>query len=99
VNMLAGSQPLLPMFLVYFGGLLPLVGWWKQTDPLRESRLAVWPIMVTAVVAWLWYALWQFPQPWGFMVAVTTSAAVQLSAPWLSPASRKQIRDLGIARS
>jgi serine/threonine protein kinase len=92
-NMLAGSQPLLPMFLVYFGGLLPLVGWWKQTDPLRESRLAVWPIIVTAVAAWLWYAVWQFPQPWGFMIGVMVSAAVQLSAPWLNPAARTQIRE------
>lgn len=92
-NMLAGSQPLLPMFLVYFGGLLPLVGWWKQTDPLRESRLAVWPIIVTAVAAWLWYAVWQFPQPWGFMVGIMTSISVQLSSPWLSPVARTKIRE------
>jgi hypothetical protein len=83
----AGS-PKLPAFLAYFGAIFLTIGWWKQTDPLRSSRLRIGPILIAILFAWLWQLVWPFPQPWGFMLVASISIATQLSAPWLSPADR-----------
>jgi hypothetical protein len=34
------------------------------------------------------HQFWFFPQPWGVMLAVTISIAVQLSSRWVSPQER-----------
>jgi hypothetical protein len=83
----------LPAYLVYFGLLFVLLRWWTQADPLRTSRLSVWCLGVCALGAWILHLLWPFPQPWGFMLAATTSLAVQLSSPWLSSRERSEIRE------
>jgi len=80
--------PTLPAFLGYFGALFLTIGWWKQTDPLRSSRLKIGPILIAILAAWLWLFVFPFPQPWGFMLAAAISISAQLSAPWLSPAER-----------
>ena len=82
------GSPKLAGFLAYFGAVFLTVGWWKQTDPLRSSRLRIAPILTTIVAAWFWSLLWPFPQPWGFMTVAAISIAVQLSSPWLSPKER-----------
>jgi protein kinase-like protein len=84
----SSSLPKLPAFLGYFGALFLTIGWWKQTDPLRSSRLRIGPILITVLFAWLWLFAFPFPQPWGFMLVAAISIAVQLSAPWLSPNQR-----------
>lgn len=84
----SSRSPTLPAFLGYFGALFLTIGWWKQTDPLRSSRLRIGPILITILAAWLWLFVFPFPQPWGFMLAAAISIAAQLSAPWLSPAER-----------
>jgi hypothetical protein len=62
--------------------LFLLVRWWRQADPLRRSRLSIWSVICTLVVAMIAAALWQFPQPWFLAVAGSISVAVQLSSPW-----------------
>jgi hypothetical protein len=84
----SANLPKLPAFLGYFGALFLTIGWWKQTDPLRSSRLRIGPILITVLFAWLWLFAIPFPQPWGFMLVAAISIAVQLSAPWLSPDQR-----------
>lgn len=84
------GQPLLPAYLAYFPLLMGLVGWWKQVDPLRRSRLALWPVLWSALAASLVHLLIPFPQPWGALVAAGTSLAVQLSSPWINPNERLQ---------
>jgi hypothetical protein len=82
------GAPQLTAFLAYFGALFLTIGWWKQTDPLRTSRLRIAPILMTILAAWIWQLLWPFPQPWGFMLVAAISIATQLSAPWLSKDER-----------
>jgi serine/threonine protein kinase len=84
------GRPLLMAYVACFGTLFLLVGWWRQTDPLRSTRLSLWRLMVSVVMAVFAALLWQFPQPWLPMVAGTISVSVQLASPWISPA--KQLR-------
>jgi len=83
------GSPLLYEYLCYFGFLLLGVGWWKQTNPLRPTRLSLWTTAWCVMVAWMLNLVWPFPQPWGFMVAATISIAVQLASPWVSPKERR----------
>jgi hypothetical protein len=80
--------PSLASYLVYFGGLLSIIRWWKQADPLRATRFSLFTTGSTAVGA-LFLPL---PLPWGLMIAITTSAAVQLSAPWISGPQRLELK-------
>ncbi len=74
-----GLAPNLKGYLAYFAFLFPVLRWWKQADPLRAARLSLWSILCVAFWAWLLHVAWPFPQPWGVMVAVAISVAVQLA--------------------
>lgn len=88
----ADGSPRLPAYLLYFAGIFAVVRWWKQVDPLRNTRLSVLDTGVCVLFAWLLQMCIPFYQPWGFMLVATTSVAVQLSAPWMSVAERERIR-------
>jgi serine/threonine protein kinase len=89
----SGAFPLLPAYLAYFAGIFVVLRWWKQVDPLRGARLSIW----TTGVCLLWGAVlemfWHFPQPWGLMLVATISISAQLSAPWITPRQREELRD------
>jgi len=82
------GTPGLTPFLAYFATLFLVLRWWRQVDPLRKTRFSLWATIVCALVAML--IPWQIP--WGFLLAVTTSVAVQLSAPWMSSSERARFR-------
>jgi serine/threonine protein kinase len=82
------GAPRLTAYLAYFGAIFLMLGWWKQVDPLRSSRLRIAPILLAILAAWIVQPLMPFPQPWGFMLVAAISITSQLSAPWLSPAER-----------
>jgi hypothetical protein len=86
------GAPRLPAYLAYFGAIFVTLGWWKLTDPLRTSRLAIGSVIVALLAAWIWQLLWPFPQPVGFLLVAAISIAVQLSAPWVTPAEKAAIR-------
>ena len=88
----AGSLTL-PAFLIYFGGVFSITKWWKQADPLRDSRVSLWATAGCIFWAWLIHIFWAFPQPWGFMFVACTSIAVQLAAPWVRPSERARTRE------
>ena len=90
-------------FPAYFAAVFAMIGWWKQTDPLRESRLRIMAVTAALIVAGLWLLpgvaldLIQEPFdggrfPWPFVVPAMISLVVQLSAPWMSPQERADIR-------
>ena len=72
-------------FLVYFGGLMVALRWWRQADPLRTTRVSVWAVAACALWAWVLHLIWTFPQPLGLMLAAVIAIGVQLSAPWIDP--------------
>ncbi len=77
----AKGAPMLGAYLAYFGALFAGIRWWRQTDPLRRTRLSVWNVGAAVLIAWVVDWFWQFPQPWGLMVAAIISTSVQLAAP------------------
>ncbi len=85
------GQPLLPAYLAYFPLLMGMVGWWKQVDPLRRTRLSFWPVIWSALAASLVHLLIPFPQPWGALIAAGAALAIQLSSPWINPNERLQV--------
>jgi len=82
------GSPQLYAYLAYFGSLFFAVGWWKQTDPLRRTRLSIWSTIVAVFVAWAITCFWPFPQPWGLMVAAVMAVSVQLVSPFVPPHER-----------
>jgi serine/threonine protein kinase len=82
------GSPLLMAFMTYFGFLFLVPRWWRQTDPLRRVRLSLFFTAVVGFWAWVLHQFWPFPQPWGVMLAITISIAVQLSSRWILPQER-----------
>ena len=82
------GSPLAMAHMACFGTLFLLMRWWRQADPLRNSRLSLWSVVVTAVAAGLVAFAWGFPQPWLVMVAGAISVSVQLASPWVHPHRR-----------
>jgi len=78
----------LAAFLASFTTLFVLIRWWRHTDPLRPSRLSLWFVIVTMVVAAVAGAFWQFPEPWLVAAAAVISISVQLASPWLNAHER-----------
>ena len=76
------GRPLLMAYVGCFGTMFLLVRWWLQTDPSRSTRLSLWKLTTTVLVAGVVAWAWQFPQPWLPMVAATISVSVQLASPW-----------------
>lgn len=72
-------------FLVYFGGLLLALRWWRQADPLRSTRVGMLAVGAAVLWAWVLHLIWTFPQPLGMMLAAAMALGVQLAAPWMSP--------------
>ena len=87
-----GGVPGLTAFLAYFAAVFATVGWWKQTDPLRTSRLQVGSVVVTLLAAFVWSLAWPFPQPWGVMLIGAMSVSVQLAAAWFTPQDRAALK-------
>jgi hypothetical protein len=81
----------------YFGGLLLLLRWWRQADPLRGTRLSMLTTVGCVVAAVLMH--WVLPHPRGFLVAATMSIAVQISAPWISHRDRERWQQAGAPSS
>ncbi len=84
----ADGTPLLPAYLTFFPLMMGLIGWWKQADPLRRTRLSFWAVLWSAIAAGLVHLFVPFPHPWGSLIAAGASIAVQLSTPWINPNER-----------
>jgi len=84
----AHGRPLAMAFVACFGTLMVLLRWWRQADPLRSSRLSLWSMFFTVVMAGIVAGAWQFPQPWLPIIAGVMSVSVQLSSPWIPEKER-----------
>ena len=82
------GQPTLAGYMVFFGGLVGLRRWWWHADSYRTSRFKVSTTLVTLILAFILSCIFEFPQSWGILWAVSISCVVQLSAMWTPPRSR-----------
>lgn len=79
------SMPLLAGHMAYFGALMWIVRWWRQSDILRKSRFSAWAIVWSVAMAGLVQGLFFFPGPWCFVLAGLTSITLQMASPWIDP--------------
>jgi hypothetical protein len=90
-------------FPAYFAAVFATIGWWKLTDPLRTSRLRIMAVLAALLVGGLWLLPGMGLElvgepfdggrfPWPFVVPALVAVVVQLSAPWMSPQERAEIR-------
>ncbi len=77
------GAPTMLAYLAYFGFVFLIIRWWRLVDPLRPTRFSLWSTASCVFWAWAVSQFWEFPQPWGLMVAGVISVAVQLSSPWI----------------
>lgn len=87
--------PQVTHYLAAFGLLFFLLRWWRQADPMRKSRLSLWWLFLSALMAALVSDACGFPQPWLVMVACAISVSVQLASPWVHPERRNAPNHLG----
>ena len=85
------SMPLLAGHIAYFGALMWIVRWWRQSDILRKSRFSVWAIAWSVAMAALVQGLFYFPAPWCFILAGVTSFSLQMASPWMDYKEKTQI--------
>ncbi len=81
-------------YLIAFGALFLLLRWWRSADPLRASRLSLFSVFVSGLVALIVSDALGFPQPWLVMVACAMSVSVQLASPWVHPRLRGSQEDV-----
>jgi serine/threonine protein kinase len=75
-------------YLVGFGALFLLLRWWRSADPMRATRLSLFAVFVSGLMALMISNALGFPQPWLVMVACAMSVSVQLASPWIHPRLR-----------
>jgi hypothetical protein len=87
-NFYVDGQPLVMAYMAAFAALFALVRWWRQSDPMRSTRLNLGWLVVSVIAAHIVASILQFPEPWLMMVAGCMSVAVQLSSPWVPSHAR-----------
>jgi hypothetical protein len=85
------GEPSLLAYAGFFAVLFASLRWWKLADPLRASRLSLWRIAATALVALGIYHL--LPIPGGVLVPCIAATAVSLSASWIPDEHRRWFGD------
>jgi len=81
----AEQLPNLAGHMAYFGGLMWIVRWWRQSDSLRKKKLSLWAIVWSMLMAGLVQLVFYFPSPWCLWLAAITSLSVQVASPWVDP--------------
>ncbi len=90
-NLVFHGVPILPAYLIFFGGLFGILRWWRQTDPVRKTRLSILSVSLCLIWATLFSHLLNVPLVTNCVLAVVVSISVQLASPWIHPASRDEI--------
>ena len=83
--------PLFPAYLIFFAGLFGILRWWRQTDPVRKTRLSILNVVVCLIWATLFSHLLNVPLTGNCILAAVMSIAVQLASPWLHPEDHDEI--------
>jgi eukaryotic-like serine/threonine-protein kinase len=83
-----GAPPRWAATLVgFFGAAFLANGWWKVADRDRSSRVRVWPVALSGLIALALTPLWPHEQFWVQAVVPATAIVVQLVSPWSRPAA------------
>lgn len=83
--------PLFPAYLIFFAVLFGILRWWRQSDPIRRTRMSILSVAVCLVVAAVFSHLLSVPLTGNCILAVVISVSVQLASPWFHPNNREEI--------
>jgi hypothetical protein len=83
--------PILAAYLILFCSLFMILRWWRQTDPVRRTRLSLLSVGLCLVWAAVLSHTFDFVPLWNCIMAVVISISVQLASPWIHPEDRKKI--------
>ena len=83
--------PILPAYLIFFGGLFGILRWWRQTDPVRKTRLSLLSVSLCLIWATLFSHVLNVPLSINCVLAVVISISIQLASPWIHPETRDEI--------
>ncbi len=68
-------------FTCFFAAAFLANGWWKVADRDRPGRIRVWPLMTSAVVAYVLTPLWPFREPVQLVIPAI-ALVTQVVSPW-----------------
>lgn len=85
------GMPLLVAYLILFCTLFGILRWWKQSDPIRRTRLSTWAVGLCLVWAAILSHVLDLNPLWNCTLAAVISISVQLASPWLHPEDRQKI--------
>ncbi len=83
--------PIFPAYLIFFAGLFGVLRWWRQSDPVRKTRLSLLNVTLCLIWATVFSHLLNVPLTGSCILAVVISVSVQLASPWLHPVNREEI--------
>lgn len=83
--------PVFPAYLIFFAVLFGILRWWRQSDPIRRTRMSILSVAVCLVVAAVFSHLLSVPLTGNCILAVVISVSVQLASPWYHPSNREEI--------
>lgn len=78
--------------LVTIAALFATIGWWKQSDPVRENRISFGKLVLVVVATWVWSMWLSTAEPMLFLAMASMSLAIQFASPWIPTQRRLQLR-------
>ena len=85
------QMPALPAYLIFFAAMFGILRWWRQTDPVRRTRLSILSVVFCLIWAAVFSHLLNVPLTGNCILAVVISVSTQLASPWLHPDYREEI--------
>ena len=85
------SIPVFPAYLIFFAVVFGILPWWRQSDPIRRTRISVLNVAICLVAAAVFSHLLSVPLIGNCILAVVISVSVQLASPWYHPDNREEI--------
>ncbi len=83
--------PVFAAYLIFFAVLFGILPWWRQSDPIRRTRISILNVSICLVVAAVLSHLLSVALTGNCILAVVISISVQLASPWYHPNNREEI--------
>lgn len=78
-------------FVAHFSLLFFFVRWYRVCDPIRNTKLSLWAIMVVVTVEWCLQQFFPIGPPAGMLFAAVLVIVLQLAAPWIPMSQRENL--------
>ena len=83
--------PVFAAYLIFFAVLFGILPWWRQSDPIRRTRISILNVAICLAMAAVLSHLLSVALTGNCILAVVISISVQLASPWYHPNNREEI--------